>query len=325
MAEQAKKVLLDSMVSTKSGSEDSPIKLKKQTEKQMTSLENSQKFSSQRNMLKTQKKKSSEPLQSNKKNHLVIKVNPQPKKTPALEKKRESKTQWDEDVLKTVAARKLQMMTQSGMDINSTSPLQMHLIRSESLRIAQDKIIDLEEELHELRQKNESLASASEVLKEKNELLKSKLEDLKHSFKDEKNTFKSQKEILLSTLEEAKIQMNSLKNKKQELEKRLSKGLHGIRARESSLESRIEILKMENSVLQKEKDKKIIELQKQTQKIKTNMDGIYKKYQELQNSNNNLQESVRRTVASLRVTIYNLEGVKPKHEDTFITKDTEED
>lgn len=224
------------------------------------------------------------------------------------------------DVLNMVAAKKIQMITRSGVNPGvASSPLQMHLVQSESLRIAQDKIADLEEELSELRQKNESVVSASEVLKDKNDLLKSQLEDIKYNLKEEKHNAKDEKEVLLSALEEAKVQINKFKNKTQELEKRLSSDLHGIRNRESSLESRIEILKMENSVLQREKDKKIIELKKQIQKIKSNLDGAHRKNHDLQTLNNQLQESSRRTVSALRATIYSLEGVKTK-EETIVTE-----
>ena len=254
-----------------------------------------------------------------------VKENLKPPKVSSSQKQKQNKTNYQEvDMLKMVQARKFQMMTKSGMDqASSSSPLQMHLIQSESLRIAQDKITELEEELSEIRQKNESLVSASEVLKDKNDLLKSKLEDLKYAIKEEKDNFKDEKEILLSAMEEAKTQINQLKSKKKELEKRLSSDFHGIRNRESSLESRIEILKMETSVLQREKDKKIIDLKKQIQKIKSNLDGAHKKNQDLQIQNNNLQESTRRTVSALRATIYNLEGIRNRDE-TIVTKINDE-
>lgn len=226
--------------------------------------------------------------------------------------------QWSEDVLKVVQARKIQMMSKPGADYN-TSPLQMHLVRSESLRIAQEKIVDLEENIHKLREKNESLVSAGAVLKENNNLLKSKLEELKYVIEENKTDFKDEKDILISALEEAKTQMTQLKNKNEELEKRLSRDIHGIRARENALESRIEILKMESSVLQREKDKKIIELKKQAQKTKESLDRAYKKNQTLEKENNKLQESSRRTVSVLRATIYNLEGVNSNSNKTTKT------
>lgn len=270
-------------------------------------------------------KKSSEPSETKEMRSLTsLKTTLSKEEDKTSNNKMKTKTHnWSEDVLKVVEARKFQMMSKAGTDQGITSPLQMHLIRSESLRIAQDKIVDLEEELHKFRQKNESLVSASEVLKEKNEFLQSSSEDLKYRLTEIKDNFKNEKEIIMSALEEAKTQINKLKSKKQEMEKRLSRDLHGIHARENSLESRIEILKMENSVLQREKDKKIIELKKQIQKIKANLEGAHKKNQDLQTLNNKLQESSRRTVSSLRATIYNLEGVSSKNEETIVTEFTE--
>ena len=240
-------------------------------------------------------------------------------------RKPEHKAYKDDNMIKNLMSRKLQTMTKSEMEAPPSSPLQMHLVQSESLRIAQDKINDLEEELYILRQKNESLVSAGEILQDKNDLLKSKLEDIKYALKEEKNSFKEEKEVLLSALEEAKTQFEQLNSKKQELEKRLSNDLHGLHNRESSLESRIEILKMENSVLQREKDKKIIELKRQLQKLKNNLDVSHKKNQNLQTLNNKLQENSRRTVSALRATIYNLEGAQKTNDEVAFTDSEEPD
>lgn len=349
MAEKTKlRKALDKLVDTKVGSKDSPktfegLKVlhskdhKMNQEKKGSSVEKDQEFSSKQEVNpKAEKKLSAKKQKANlksvkfsepkeNKGLTSIKKSLSKEKTPnSVNKGKAESHNWSEDVLKVVEARKLQMVSKTGINQGVTSPLQMHLIRSESLRIAQDKIADLEEELHRFRQKNESLISASEVLKDKNDLLQSKLADLKYLSKEEKDNFKGEKEILLSALEEAKTQINKLKGKKQELEKRLSRDLHGIHARENSLESRIEILKMENSVLQREKDRKIIELQKQIQKIKANLEEAHKKNQDLQMLNNKLQESSRRTVSSLRATIYNLEGVRSKNEETLVTEITEE-
>ena len=238
------------------------------------------------------------------------------KKAHISNKKTELKTiqqTMNEETLKTVESKKIQMDSKSGVQFHS-SPLQIHLMRSESLRIAQEKIKDLEENIQELRQKNEALISASRILKEKNETITSKLKVSENHLDQQKNSFKEEKNILLSTIEDAKKQIERFKNKTQELEDRLSSDLYGIRARENSLESRIEILKMENSVLQKEKDKKIIQIKKQIQKTEDKLDRVYKKNKSLQIMNQKLQESSHRAVSALRATIYNLEGVKEQTE-----------
>ena len=223
-------------------------------------------------------------------------------------------------VLEVSSPKTPKVSTQKKM---SVSPLQKHLIHSESLRIAQEKISVLEEELYKFRQKNESIVSAFEVLKEKNQVLRSKLEDMNFSIKETKNNFKEEREVLLSALEEAKTQIHDLRDKKQELEKRLSRNMQTIHSRESSLESRLEILKNDTRNLQETKDKKIIELQHQIQKIKANLEASHQKNQELKVLNDKLQESSRRTVSSLRATIYSLEGISGfKSEETLATETT---
>ncbi|MCZ0933319.1 MAG: hypothetical protein OXJ52_09240 [Oligoflexia bacterium] len=228
-------------------------------------------------------------------------------------------THIEDENLKAVQARKFQMMTQTNREQAPSSPLQMHLVQSESLRIAQEKIGDLEEEILSLREKNESLISAGEVLQEHNESFKSKLEELKLSLNDEKKSFEDEKEILLSAMEEAREQLIRLRNKNQELEKRIASSFHGIRQRENALEGRIEILKMENSAVQKEKDKNILELKKDILKLKSNLENSHKKNHELNVLNSKLKESSRRAISALRATIYNLEGAK-LNEETVVSQ-----
>ena len=224
--------------------------------------------------------------------------------------------------LKAVQARKFQIMTHTNREQKApSSPLQMHLVQSESLRIAQEKVSDLEEEILSLREKNSALFSAGEVLKENNESLKSKLEELKSSLNDEKESFKDEKEVLLSAIEKARDDIVRLRNKNQELENRISSSFHGIRQRENSLEGRIEILKMENSALQKEKDKKILDLKKDILKLKNNLENSHKKNHKLNLFNSKLKESSRRAISALRATIYNLEGAK-LNEETVVSQDT---
>ena len=236
------------------------------------------------------------------------------KKPEVKNLKSKTLTRIEDENLKAIQARKFQMMTHTNREQAPSSPLQMHLVQSESLRIAQEKISDLEDEILSLREKNESLVSAGEVLREHNESFKSKLEELKSSLNDEKKSFEDEKEVLLSAMEEAREQLIRLRNKNQELEKRISSSFHGIRQRENSLEGRIEILKMENSAIQKEKDRNILELKNDILKLKHNLENAHKKNHELNGLNSKLRESSRRAISALRATIYNLEGAKLSEE-----------
>ena len=209
--------------------------------------------------------------------------------------------------LKTLQAKKFQQMSQRGAE---ASPLQVNLMQFESLRVAQEKIVDLEKEVEELRSANENLASSGDFLKDKVNTLKAKLEDGENYLKDEKGNFEEEKQVLLVTLSDLKKEVSRLKENKKELENRLSKDLQNIRVRENSLENRLEILKLEGTVLQREKNNKIIDLQKKLNQLNENLKSSYKKNQELQNNITQLKENVRKTVSVLRTVMHNLEGIK---------------
>ncbi|MBC6415060.1 MAG: hypothetical protein GDA46_01525 [Bdellovibrionales bacterium] len=212
---------------------------------------------------------------------------------------------------KMVQSRKLQLLSQSGVNIKMpSSPLQIQLMQSESLKISQEKINDLEEELLFLREKNEDLLNAGELLKDKNQELKVKIEEMEVKIKNDKADLIKEKEVLLSALASSKEQMEKIKKRNKDLEKKISSYSYSLSHRESSLEGRIEILKMENTVLQREKDKKIIELKKTIEKNKFNLEITQRKNQELKILNEELQKSSQRAVSALRATIFNLEGVQ---------------
>ena len=221
-----------------------------------------------------------------------------------------------ENYLKPFQAKKLQMMSNMNTYTKSSasSPLQIQLIQSESLKISQDKINKLEEELQFLREKNDSLLSAADLLKEKNQELKIKIEESEKRIGVEKEEFEYEKEVLLSALASAKEQIEKLRKEKKALDSRLSNHSYNVTNRESSLEGRIEILKMESSVLQREKDKKIIELRKSVEKNKHSLEIVQKQNQDLRDLNEELQKSSHRAVSALRATIFNLEGID-KNED----------
>ena len=200
------------------------------------------------------------------------------------------------------------------------SPLQFNLIQSESLRLAQSKIANLEEEMESLRRDNEKLVAAGEVLEERMDQLKVENEDFRREREENMEAFDGEKEILLSTLEEGRKKTAHLEKIKKQLENRLSRDLQSIRARENSLENKIEIMKLEHGVLQKEKDKMIIDLQRSLYKVKDSLKVSQKRNQELQEQLNHIRENLRKTVSVLRATVNNLEGFRQKREDTTSVK-----
>ena len=190
------------------------------------------------------------------------------------------------------------------------SPFQLNLIQSESLRLAQNKIADLEEELENQRRDNEKLSSGAVLLEESLERLQAESEELRRDKEAAAADSANEKEVLLNAAEEGKKRIAKLEKVKKNLERRLSGDLQGVRARESALESKIEIMKIENSVVQKEKDKMIIEMKKEAVKMKENLSAAQTEARELKNRLGRVNENLRRTVSVLRATVNNLEGCR---------------
>ena len=242
---------------------------------------------------------------------------PAPKSPP----QEQQKTHYDEDNPLTMAlSKQFQMRNSKSSRSKNPSPMHIHLIQSESLRVAQDKIKELEEELIQIRKHNESVLSASEILKSNNVSLKQDLENIEHKNNEQKNSFKEEKEILMSALSSAKENIDKLKAKNKELDKKISGYFYNLRNRESSLEGRIEILKMENSILQREKDNKILKFKKDIENNKYKMESLHKENQELKALLRKLKDSSSRAVSALRATVFNLEGAK-EPDNTIFTKD----
>ena len=195
------------------------------------------------------------------------------------------------------------------------SPFQLNIIQSESLRLAQNKIADLEEELENQRRDNEKLTSSAGLLEESLERLQAENEELHREKEASAQDFANEKEVLLTAMEEGKKKTAKLEKLKKNLERRLSGDLQGIRARESALESKIEIMKIENNVVQKEKDKIIIEMKKEAVQMKENLSAAQTHVREMKNRLSRLNESLRRTVSVLRATVNNLEGRNKSEEE----------
>ncbi len=215
------------------------------------------------------------------------------------------------EVLRAKQMRKIQNLSKDGVEV---SPLKINLVQSESLRIAQEKIVELEREIEDLRRINESLTSSGDVLIEKVDKLMVELEESHSHREDEKAGFESEKEVLLTTLEDTRKEVDRLKEYKKDLESRLSKDLQNIRVRENSLENKLELLKLEGSVLKRDKDKQIIELKNKLNKLNESLKTAYRKSNDLQNYITQLKNSSRKTVSVLRATIHNLEGYRVKQQ-----------
>lgn len=215
----------------------------------------------------------------------------------------------DQEISRIVEAKKIQMMSKHISGAKKFSNLQVNLFNSEKLKLAQDKVLNLEKDLLSLKKQNKDLAAASSLIAKKHKITLENFSNLKYDVNSNKDNFQNEKDVLLNTLKDAKTKINKLKSNIKELESQLSNDLDGVRSKEMALEGRIDILKMESSILQKEKDNNILDLKKDNKKIKEDLNILNKKNQELLKTNQEFKKKSHRAVSVLRATICNLEGL----------------
>lgn len=182
------------------------------------------------------------------------------------------------------------------------------LAQSESLRIAQQRLLEFEQEIERLRLQNEELAAAGETLRRRTDELSASNQRRESDYQNAVNTFNQEKEILLGSKEALQRELEGLRQKNEELELRISTNIQKIRVRERELENRLELVKMESAALIRSKDELILELKRQIDQINLELSNYRTKNQELNRQSTDKQEMLRRTVKALRLALSMLEG-----------------
>ena len=192
------------------------------------------------------------------------------------------------------------------------------LAQSENLRVAQQKILDLEKEIERLRLENEQLAAAGETLRKKSDEHLARLEKASTQNEVSREQFAEEKKLLTGFLEGKVKETDELKMKIEELEMRLSTNIQKIRVRERELENRLELVKMEGSALVRSKDELILDLKRQVDQLSLELENYRTKGQDLNKQLGDKQDMLRRTVKALRIALSMLEG-----ESEFVKKKAE--
>ncbi len=182
------------------------------------------------------------------------------------------------------------------------------LAQSESLRIAQGRILELEQEIERLRQQNEQLGAAGETLRRRADELLALNQQREGDYQYAVSTFEQEKNILQSSKEALQRDLENNRRKNEELELRISTNIQKIRVRERELENRLELVKMEGAALIRSKDELILELKRQIDQLNMELSNFRTKNQELNRFVTDKQEILRRTVKALRLALSMLEG-----------------
>lgn len=188
------------------------------------------------------------------------------------------------------------------------SPTEAALAASENLRIAQGRILELEQEIERLRLDNEQLAAAGETLRRGADEASAQLANLQARMEQAQETAAQEAEILRAGMKQREKESVALRQKNEELEMRISTNIKKIRVRERELENRLELVKMESAALIRNKDEIILELKRQVDQLTIELDNYRNKGQDLNKQLGDKQDILRRTVKALRIALSMLEG-----------------
>ncbi len=162
----------------------------------------------------------------------------------------------------------------------SNIPMRITLQQSENLRVAQERIVALEQEIERLRTENEELIATGDIFRERLDKVIVQNDNLKKTYEESRQEFQDEKRTLMDTLNSQTREIEKINIKNKELEKRLSSNIQQIRVRERELENRLELMKLDNQTLAREKDQYILDLKRQVDKLKMDQENHKHKYNE---------------------------------------------
>lgn len=191
--------------------------------------------------------------------------------------------------------------------VSGTDP---SLAQAETLKMAQEKIVELEKEIETLRRENELLHSANDISKQKVEDLFVKLQQLDRLNVELKERNEAELKIYRDASAQRDTESQRLKSKIEELESRLANDLKRVRIRERELENRLEIAKVERVALLRAKDEQILDLKRKMDQLLSDFDQQKGKSVELQAKLESNNDQFARTVRALRLALSNLESTE---------------
>lgn len=190
---------------------------------------------------------------------------------------------------------------------NVLTNIDASLVQSENLKLAQSRILELEEELEKLREENDELANAAEIVKNRAEEAHSKLVSLEKDKLEQAESYQSELVILKGSMQYREAELSKAKLKIEELENRLKNDFKKIRVRERELENRLELARAEKTALIRSKDDYILDLKRKVDQLQSELDNYRTKVIDLNKTIESNQEQFKRTVRALRLALSNLE------------------
>lgn len=181
------------------------------------------------------------------------------------------------------------------------------LAQVENLRIAQEKILELEKENEKLRSQNDELIAASEIVRERAELLTSQVQEFKNDRDSLEQSYKNELNLVRNQYNRKDNELQKAQMKIDELDSRLKFDMKKIRIRERELENRLELIRAEKNALVKSKDEQILDLRRKLDQLQLEVESYRQKCVELNKIIDINQDSFKRTTRALRLAMANLE------------------
>ena len=183
-------------------------------------------------------------------------------------------------------------------------PMRITLQQSENLRVAQERIVDLETEIERLRKENEELIATGDIFRERLDKMIVQNNNLKKTYSESREEFQEEKRTLMDTLSDQGREIEKMNVKNKELEKRLAGNIQQIRVRERELENRLELMKLDNQTLSREKDQYILDLKRNIDKMKMDMESQQNRYDEISRKLEEHRSQKRRVTRGLQMILH---------------------
>ncbi len=198
--------------------------------------------------------------------------------------------------------------------------LDASLLQAESLRIAQSRILQLEEEVDRLRRDHEEVSSAADTVKTRSEAMTIRIQDLEREKDEIRQSSETELLILKGQLSFKEKEVATAQQKIEDLEIRLKNDFRKIRVRERELENRLELVRAEKSTLVRSKDDSILDLKRRVDQLQHEIENYRDKCLELNKTLESQKEQFKRTARALKMALTNLEV---KEEDVIPLKKAE--
>ena len=191
---------------------------------------------------------------------------------------------------------------------NQSIPVHITLKQSENLKVAQERIVALEQEIERLRTENEDLIATGDIFRERLDKMIAHNDKLKKTYEESREEFQDEKKTLVDTLNDQNREIEKIAIKNKELEKRLSSNIQHIRVRERELENRLELIKLDGQTLAREKDKYILDLKRKIDIMKMDLETQKNKHNEVSQKLEGYRSQSRRAARGLQMALHVLRG-----------------